>query len=89
MQDQFDHVNVGLHGLWVEEVVRLEGYAVAQVRGRVGVEGGFGLGEVLHDDFQVGEVLGQDNAVVTSGTAELQVKRLAPLWSGGRSAGAT
>lgn len=64
VEDPFEHVDIGLDGLGVEEVVCAERYAVAQVLGEFFFENRGDFGKVLDDDFEVGEFACEDCVVV-------------------------
>ena len=58
MEDMAQEVDVGLGGLWREEVMWLEGDLVLDLGGESCLEGGLQRGEVLDNKLQGGEFLG-------------------------------
>jgi hypothetical protein len=71
VQDPFEHVDICCYGLRVEEVVRLEGYAIAEFGWEFFFEDRSNFGEILHDDFEIREFAGEDGIVVACRAAEL------------------
>lgn len=72
MEDMAQEVDVGLGGLWREEVVRLEGDLIFDFGGKGCLEGRLQSGEVLNNKLQVGEFLGDGDGAVAYGAANLE-----------------
>lgn len=58
VQNHLEDVDVGRHGLGLEEVVWCEGDAGFEFSGEVGFEDGLDLGQILDGDGELGEVFG-------------------------------
>ena len=77
VDDHAEQINVCvLDWLRGEEVVPLEGDAggdCRRERGQVRLGAAEGVGEILHDELEVGEGVGEGNAGVAAGTADLNL----------------
>lgn len=72
VQDVAQEVDVSLDGLRREEVMRLEGDLALELSGEGRLEGGLQRGEVLNNEFQGGEFLGDGDGAVAYGAAHLE-----------------